>query len=139
MDAVTEYYVNQAGTGIPGFQGIRYQRGQGFFSSLWSRIGLPVLKFLGKQAVDSGLSVASDALEGKNLKDSAMTHLRSGGKRTVDFLRNMNDQSGSGRKRRRKSIKKVKRLKKTPVVKKKRKQKLRKRKSKRRTRKLFNF
>lgn len=101
MSHVTSYYVSQAGTGLPGFHGLRYQKGAGFWGSIWSKIGLPFMKFLGKTALHGGLNVAADALEGKDIKESAMKELRSGGKQTIDFVRGMTKQEGSGRRLRR--------------------------------------
>lgn len=123
MNPVTDYYVEQAGSGISGFHGIKYQRGNGIFSSIWAKIGLPVLKFLGRQAVSSGLSVASDAFDGRNIKDSAIQHLRQGGKNTVEFLKDLASQQGGGRirsrkrKNKKKPIKCAKRRKTTSVKK----------------------
>ena len=101
MNPVTEYYVNQAGSGLSGFTGLRYQRGGGWLSNVWSTVGLPVLKFLGRQALSSGLSVAGDAIEGKNVKESAIGQLKRSGRNTIGYLKDMTEQSGSGRKRRR--------------------------------------
>ncbi|RWS08005.1 hypothetical protein B4U80_07507 [Leptotrombidium deliense] len=131
MDEVLEYYRNQAGSGLSGFAGTRYQRGNGIFSSLWTKIGLPVLRFLGKQAISTGLNVASDALDGRNIKESAVDHLKTSGRNTVDYLRQLNQQSGRGVKRRKqtktKAIKKRKKPKKAAVVKKQPKKRQRKR------------
>ena len=30
-----DYYLNQAGNSLAGFEGDRYQKGSGFFSSIW--------------------------------------------------------------------------------------------------------
>ncbi|RWS18673.1 hypothetical protein B4U80_00004, partial [Leptotrombidium deliense] len=100
MDEVLQYYRNQAGSGLSGFAGTRYQRGNGLFSNLWTKIGLPVLKFLGRQAISTGLNVASDALDGRNSKESAVDHLKTSGRNTVDYLKQLNQQSGRGVKRR---------------------------------------
>jgi len=40
------YYVNQAGSGIGGFQGVRFQRGQGWFGNLFKNAILPLLNIL---------------------------------------------------------------------------------------------
>lgn len=100
MNPVTKYYVDQAGSGIPGFRGIRYQKGDGFWGDIWTRVGLPVLKFLGRTAANSGLNVAADALEGKNVKDSLISNLKAGGKGTVNYMQDLLAQQGKGIKRR---------------------------------------
>ena len=64
------YYMKQAGEGLPGFQGTKYQRGNGLGSILTGlfRVAAPLLKkgaiSLGKQALKKGLSMASNYLEG---------------------------------------------------------------------------
>ena len=44
-----DYYTNQAGSGLTGFQGYKYQRGHGFFSSLFRNILVPLVKYFGKK------------------------------------------------------------------------------------------
>jgi len=95
---VNDYYDQQARTGISGFRGSRYQKGGAWYDWIL-RKGLPVLKFLGKQALSGGLGVVGDLLEGDNLKTSAKKHLRQGGKNSVKFL--ADQMAGSGRRRRR--------------------------------------
>lgn len=73
MNPYTNYYVNQAGSGLTGFSGIRYQHGHGFFGKFFSTALLPVLKYFGKQALGTGVNVAEDLLDGKNFKDSMKT------------------------------------------------------------------
>ena len=66
------FYKSQAGQGfsdIEVFRGTPYQRGYGF-GSLFKRFALPVLKFIGKHALKTGINVGQDVLEKKNLKQS---------------------------------------------------------------------
>lgn len=126
MNTVEQYYLNQVGSGIQGFQGHRYQRGAGFWGNLWSKVGFPVLKFLGREAAAGGLGLAADALEGKNMKQSAISQLKSGGRNTVGYLQKMLDQTGSGRRKKRRQKKRIGKPRKT--IKRKR----------RRTKKSFN-
>ena len=63
-----DYYKNQAGSGISGFHGSRYQHGSGL-GSLFSgvlRAAAPLLKkgaiALGKQALRTGVNLASNYL-----------------------------------------------------------------------------
>ena len=79
----TSYYLNQAGYGnVPVFQGQRFQRGYGlggFFASLF-RSAVPMLKrgakVAGRALLRTGLDVASDALSGANIKDSAQQRFK---------------------------------------------------------------
>ena len=81
------YYLNQAGGGDV-FRGTRMQRGHGIgglFRGLFKSVKpllksgaktvAPLLKkgmrFVGKQAVDSGMKLAGDLLEGRNVKTAA--------------------------------------------------------------------
>ena len=75
------YY--QRGYGHIGFQ--RHKSGRGFNSalaSLW-RFAFPIIKkgaqALGSAAADVASNVASDVIEGKNFKDSAVEHMKSKG------------------------------------------------------------
>ena len=99
-----EYYKTQAGTGLTGFQGVRYQRGHGFFGRLLSKAVYPLLRFLGKKAVGVGADLANDIIvEKKNWKDAAKERfdevaqdvVKAGVKKAKNFA-----QKGSGQKRR---------------------------------------
>jgi len=66
-----DYYKSQAGSGIVGFQGVRYQRGHGFFGRILSKAVFPMLKFLGRRALGVGADIASDVIVDKqNLKQA---------------------------------------------------------------------
>jgi hypothetical protein len=95
----------QRGYGLKagGFNNLK-KRGTGvgsFFQSLW-RVAFPMIKTgakkLGSTALDVATSVASDALQGKNIKESAKEHLTTKGtallsdikKQGVDILKNIN-------------------------------------------------
>src|SRR5258706_16411043 len=78
----TNYYINQAGTGISGYDGIRFQRGNGFFGTIFKNAILPILKFLGKKVAATGVQVASDALSGENVMSSIKTR----GKQTLQDI-----------------------------------------------------
>lgn len=41
MNNLEEFYINQAGSGITGFSGVRYQRGSGFFGRLMKGAIMP--------------------------------------------------------------------------------------------------
>jgi hypothetical protein len=108
------YYAVQSGSGLPSFEGIRYQRGKGWFSNLFLPIMRQILPVLGRSVLPSGIGLAEDLLAGQNVKDSAKSRLKEVGKslasNTMDFIQSK-IQSGSGRKgkrRKRLSIKKTK-------------------------------
>ena len=106
------YYTEQAGSGLAGFQGVvRHQRGHGFFGRLLSKAVYPLMRFLGKKAVSTGANIASDVMmKNKNIKEAALERLKESANEIVDsgtdrakkFIR-----EGKGRKRK-KSIKKNK-------------------------------
>jgi hypothetical protein len=106
MNQYTQYYVNQAGSGLPGFQGIRYQKGHGFFGRLFSNTLLPFIKrllpALGKRALPSAIGLAQDIMSGENVGRSTLNRLGDIGKNvadeTLDQLKTR-IQKGSGRKR----------------------------------------
>jgi len=98
--------VNQSGHGMLGFQGTRYQRGAGignFFGGLLRSI-LPMVKSagkaIGKQALHTGLNVASDALSGRNVGESFEEHAKTGTRNLLSKaevrLNKKPQQEGSG-------------------------------------------
>ena len=103
MAEFTNYYVNQSGTGITGYSGIRYQKGHGFFRKIFSSAVLPILKYLGKKALSTGVSIGADVLQGENLKKTMKKRLKSTGldiaEDALEKLRNYK-QTGSGKRRR---------------------------------------
>ena len=83
--AYHEYYLNQAGRGYPVYVGTRYQRGHGLgsiFGSLF-KSAVPLLKrgakTLGREALKTGLNLASDVMEGQNVTQAAKSRLKSTG------------------------------------------------------------
>jgi len=76
------YYVNHARSGISGYEGTRFQRGSGFFGNIFRSAILPLLKYLGKKAANTGIQIASDALSGQNMIDS----IKSRGKAAAEGL-----------------------------------------------------
>ena len=116
-----EYYTNQAGSGLTGFQGYQYQRGHGFFGSLFQNILKPLGKYLGRQALATGVNVGSDLLENHNIKDSLKKNIKMTSKNMLkDAITRATKfaQTGSGKKRRKRNRKKSKiRKKKIPIKK----------------------
>src|SRR5882757_118088 len=66
--SMKSYYYDQAGSGVGGFAGARYQRGNG-----WGNFFMPLLKYLGPKILNTGASIASDAIAGENILDSLKT------------------------------------------------------------------
>jgi hypothetical protein len=107
-----DYYLNQSGNGMSVFQGARMQRGHGlgsFLSGLF-RNAWPLIrngaKAFGKQFLRTGLQIANDVVEGQELKESSKRRIPEGIKAfasSSDFT----NQSGSGRKRRKRSLKRI--------------------------------
>jgi hypothetical protein len=136
MNPYTSYYVNQVGSGLPGFQGIRYQRGHGFFGRLFSNTLLPFVKQLlpgiGKRALPSVAGLAQDILAGENVGKSTLKRLKTLGSDVADETLSQitsKFQKGSGRRRRKRKSSIFKKLK---VYKKKSRKRRKTRKTKRR-------
>lgn len=84
-DFLQDYYINQAHTGHGGafagqlwqkggarvYAGRPWQEGSGFWSSLW-RIARPLLKYMGKEAVATGVNVGTDYLTGTKMKEAVV-------------------------------------------------------------------
>jgi hypothetical protein len=94
-----EYYLNQSGSGISGFSGLRYQKGnswKGFFKFI-----RPVLAYFTKQGIKTAANIGADLLEGENLKTSAKNRFietgKSVGKKAVEKLNTLSDQIGNGK------------------------------------------
>ena len=124
-----DYYKNQAGSGMTVYEGLQYQRGHGFFGSLFSNIIKPLGKWLLPKALSTGVRVGNDLLKGEKMKDSLKRNLKITGEEMLDdglerakkFV-----QTGKGRRRnakRKASIKKKRKAKPKSVRKKKRKSK----------------
>ena len=116
------YYSQQAKETIPVFRGSPNQRGSGFgsvFKKLFRWIvpiikehALPVVKSVGKEALKSVVNIATDTLDGKDLKTSAKNQVKSS-------LNKFSNQYGNGKskgKRRKKVVFKKLRLKKKPSL-----------------------
>ncbi len=123
----------QRGHGLPGFIGVRYQRGHGFFGRLFGGIGSfikELIPSLGKRALPSAIGLAQDIMSGENVGTAAKMRLKEAGKNIADeTLTNIQNrlQKGTG-------IVHLRRLK--PIIKKKQftKRKVNKRSKSRRRR-----
>lgn len=92
-DAIDEYYIDQAGHGLPAFQGVRIQRGHGIgnmFSGLL-KSAMPLIKkgskALGKQVLSTGLDIANDLLSGENIRTSTERRLKEAGRNIMNQAR----------------------------------------------------
>lgn len=114
--AYEDYYLQQSGNGMPVFQGARTQRGHGlgsilsgFFRSAWPLIQTGAKAF-GKQILRTGLQIANDVAEGHEFKESSRKRIPEGIK-AFATSNDFNTQSGSGRKRLKRTLKRNKRTK----------------------------
>ena len=98
-----DYYLHQTGRGLPVFSGPALQRGHGLGGILGGvmRMAVPLLKkgakFLGRQALQTGVGLAEDVMAGKNVKTSAKRRLKQMG---TDTLQHIGRQRKSPPKRR---------------------------------------
>ena len=115
MNDFEKYYLEQAGSGIAFYPGVRYQKGHGVFGRLFGRVLpalLPVLKSIGRTVLGTGLDVADDVVNGRSdLKTSIKTRGMAAVKDTAQGLisdaRAKLAQTGSGRPRRRRQTRKA--------------------------------
>lgn len=101
-----DYYINQAGSGLGGFAGQRYQKGDGFFGRLISGTVMPIIRkvlpYLGKTAINTGIDILGDVSQGEKFKDSVKRRFRETGERVGEkAMSKVREITGSGRKRRR--------------------------------------
>ena len=81
--AYQDYYTHQAGKGYPVFAGRRYRRRHGLgsiFGGLF-KAAMPLLKkgakTLGREALKTGLNIAGDVVQERNIKRAAKSRLKS--------------------------------------------------------------
>lgn len=108
------YYNTQARENIPVFRGSSYQRGYGFgsvFKNLFRWIvpivkqhATPIVKNVGKQALKTAVNIATDTLDGKDIKSSVKSRMK-------DSLSNISNQYGNGKKHHYKKKSKTKKTK----------------------------
>ena len=89
-DAYEEYYLRQAGNGLPVFVGNRFQRGHGIGNVLGglARMVVPILKRSGrallKEGVKAGVGVLKDVAGGEGIKASARKRVKQTGSRLLN-------------------------------------------------------
>jgi hypothetical protein len=111
--AFENYYCCQSGDGMPVFAGARYQRGHGIgslFSGLFRSVMPLIKKFapvIGKKALEAGANIIGDVSSGRSFKESAKERASSAFSESIKSLfPQSNDQTGSGKRRKRKRAKK---------------------------------
>jgi hypothetical protein len=95
----------QEGGAIRGFSGPEWQVGGGFnFGRFLWKHAKPLLGFLSKQALKTGVEIGQDVLSGENIKESAKNRLKETGKtianKAIDKAKEKIAGAGSGIKRR---------------------------------------
>ncbi len=101
-----DYYTRQAGGGLPYYTGAPLQRGYGLggiFGSLFRTI-FPFLKqgakTVGKELLKTGVSIASDVVNGQNVKEATKRRFEEAGKVLVDkAVEKTKSMIGSGKRR----------------------------------------
>ena len=77
----SQYYTQQAGCGLPIYKGAVSQRGYGLWSNLFSRFGVPLLKFIGKQGLGFASKFGDDVInQNINVKEALRKNLIATGK-----------------------------------------------------------
>ena len=82
-----KYYLDQtSGSNYPVFRGVAFQRGYGlgnFFQRFFSWViphlkqhALPIAKEIGKEVVSNVANIANDAIEGRDIKESAKRNIK---------------------------------------------------------------
>lgn len=101
-----QYYLDQAAGNYPVFKGSRFQRGYGLGNAFrrflsWAlpllrQHALPLAKNIGKEVISNAASIATDAIDGKDVKEAAKEKFKS----SIEKLSSgINQQTGNGYKR----------------------------------------
>ncbi|GBN09059.1 hypothetical protein AVEN_126253-1 [Araneus ventricosus] len=108
-----EYYTQQAGNGLSYYKGVSLQKGSGLggiFKSFYRMI-LPIFKSgakaVGKQALKSGIDIANDLMQGKEMKASAKQRAKEAAKILTEKAADKAKTMVGGNKRKRHSKKRV--------------------------------
>lgn len=68
MNPYETYYLNQAGSGMATYTGVRYQKRNGFFGRLISGFAMPLLKYFGKRGLEAAGNVVSEIKQNPDMK-----------------------------------------------------------------------
>lgn len=102
-----DYYSRQVGEGLGYFSGSTIHKGAGIGSLIGNvfRKTLPLIKSgaakVGKQLLSTGLNIARDALQGKDIRESANQNFRSAGTGLLTALSDSLQSSPKGRPKKR--------------------------------------
>nr|DAC81380.1 TPA_asm: cupiennin [Parasteatoda house spider adintovirus] len=106
-----DYYSNQAGNGLSYYKGVSLQRGSGLggiFKSMF-RMVLPLFKSgakaVGKQALKSGVDIANDYMQGKDIRDASKQRIKEATKILTNKAADKVKTMVGGHKRKRKNRK----------------------------------
>lgn len=104
-----DYYMQQSGSGMAAYSGVRYQRGFGFMGRLWRGAFLPiiqkVLPYLGKTALNTGIDIVNDLSSGENFKESVKRRVKETGENIEQkAMAKIRQMTGSGKRRRRRKV-----------------------------------
>ncbi|MDI9313018.1 MAG: hypothetical protein QM535_22600 [Limnohabitans sp.] len=110
MNAFEDYYIKQAGNGLHGFSGVRYQKGYGFFGRLLSNAIIPFLKFFGKNALKAGANIASDLVDKddfslNSFKESGKQRIKEQGQNMFNTIKERVMSGNGARKYKRRKVK----------------------------------
>lgn len=97
-----DYFSHQIGTGFGDIRIVRaprYQRGYGF-GSFFSRLALPIIKYLGKEALNKGVSIGKRVVQDPAIQQAFKDSVRDLADKGISKLReNVKIQEGTGHKR----------------------------------------
>lgn len=105
----TQYYMNQAGSGIVSYSGHRYQSGKGF-GKILKKLA-PALKYIASKGWEAIRGIGGDIISGKHISDAGKNQLIRSAESILtdarDKVGEIKKQKGLGRKRKkRKTVKK---------------------------------
>lgn len=109
--AFNHYYTNQSGSGFGDIRIVRaprYQRGYGF-GSFFSRLAMPILKYIGKEALDKGVTLGKRVVQDPQIQKAFKESVSDLATKGLEKIKRKS-QTGSGHKRlykRKKSVTKV--------------------------------
>lgn len=109
-NAFKDYYLKQAGCGLPVYAGSRHQKGHGIFSNLF-RFAVPLLKKAGiglaKHLLNTGSNILGDVSAGEPIKQAAKKRFIETGKNVLSSIGFKQSGSGKRRGKKRKSKKQI--------------------------------
>lgn len=107
----------QSGGAIRGYAGrdLQYGRGLGSFGRAIWKYARPILKYLGKTGIKTGVEIGSDVLAGKPVQESVTDRLKTNGAAVVDDAANLAKKKLTGRGKMARKRRAVRKHKKAPT------------------------